>query len=49
MQMTLQNYGYDSPKAEVILIHSEAVLCQSTPVFRLSLEEMEEKDYTFTF
>ena len=47
--MTLMNHGYDSPKLDVIHIHPEAVLCQSTPVFRLSLEEMEEKDYTFTF
>ncbi len=48
MQMTLQNYGYDSPKAEVIHIHSESVLCQSGG-YTTTLEGMSENNYTFTF
>ena len=46
-QLNLQQ-GYISPQTELIDILPESILCQSKQ-FGVSLEEMTENDYTFTF
>ena len=40
--------GYISPQTAFIDILPESILCQSTN-FGMTLEEMTENDYTFTF
>lgn len=48
MKLSNNRQGYSSPQTEVIYIMTESVLCQSDS-FGVTLEDMKENDYTFTF
>lgn len=50
MNKTKTTSVYTTPKAEMIYIQSESILCSSDgPKFDLTLEDMIENDYNFNF
>lgn len=46
MNFNKTNMGYEAPKAELIFIQTEAILCGS---FSATVEDMNEVNYTFTY
>ena len=49
MEKLTNSLGYTSPEMTVVDIMPMSVLCQSGEGGNVTLEDMTEKDYTFTF
>ena len=49
MNKTKKTERYKAPRAELIIMQPENIICTSTVFPTVTLEEMSETDYTFTF